>query len=405
MLFFLLLYIGVAFFSPEPLTTLISFIRNYIPLAAILALIPVNCAVRLAMELCKWGKRRAVMKGETAKSSLEDLFVETVRLSGTLPLAALKERLEGFGYRTRLTGSSLAAWQGISLLPARLLFLAATFCLFTGILISTTTRISQRVAVIEGEPFPLIPEGSDRVERITFADRRGFFLEKTLSVEVAGKDGKKEFGIYPPALYHGFFVYPRYLGVAPLIRFAAPDLQADFETHVILMIYPPGKEDSANIPNTGYRIVFSMAKADDGDDPFHSGRMTLLFRILQRDKPVTSGTLAMGGEFEGDGYRLSFPEFRRVVATDLVRDHGVIPIWAGALFFSAALLFWLPVRLFFPRREMLFMETAGVVHACSRAEGGRVRHGGVFLEALDFLDAGVTVAKGQDEPLRAEELL
>ena len=393
MLFFLLLYIGIAFFSAEPLTTLISITRDYVPVALVLALIPVNCAFRLLMELRTSVRRRAVMKGETAKSSPEDLFAETVRLSGTLPLAALKERLESFGYRIRLTGSSLAACRGISLLPARLLFLVAIGCLFTGILVSTTTRSSRKVAVIEGEPFPLSPEGHDLVERITFADRRGLFLEKTLSIEVAGKDGKKRvFGIYLPALYHGFFVYPRYLGIAPLIRFTAPDLPAGFESYVILMIYPPGKEDSAEIPGTGYRIVFSMAKPDVGDDPFRSGRMTLLFRILQGDKPVTSGTLAMGGEFNGNGYRLSSPEFRRVVTTDLVRDHGVIPIWAGALFFSAALLFWLPVRLFFPRREILFMETADVVYACSRAEGGRIMHDGIFLEALDFLDAGGKIA-------------
>jgi len=389
MLFFLLLYIGIAFFSPEPLTTLISITRNYVPVALVLALIPVNCAVRLVMEVRSSCRRRAVMKGETAKSSPEDLFAETVRIPGTLPLAALKERLESFGYRTRLTGSSLAAFRGISLLPARLLFLVAICCLFTGILVSTTTRSSRKVAVIEGEPFPLFQERHDLVERITFADRRGFFLEKTLSIGVAGRDGKKrEFGIYPPALYHGFFVYPRYLGIAPLIRFAAPDLPAGFETFVILMIYPPGKEDSAEIPGTGYRIVFSMARPDEGDDPFRSGRITLLFRILQGDKPVTSGSLAMGGEFNENGYRLSSPEFRRVVTVDLVRDHGVIPIWAGALLFCAALLFWLPVRLIFPRREMLFMETAGVAHACSRAEGGRIMHDGIFLEALDFLDAG-----------------
>jgi len=396
MLFFLLLYIGIAFFSPEPLTTLMSITRNYIPVALVLALIPVNCAVRLAMEVRSLCRRRAVMKGATAKSSLDGLFAETVRISGTLHLAALKGRLESFGYSTRLTGTSLAAWRGISLSPARIFFQAAMICLFSGILVSTTTRVSKKVAVIEGEPFPL---SSGVVERIRFENRRGLFLDRTLSMEVTGKDGaRRSFGLYPPALDQGSFVYPRFLGVAPLIRFVAPDLPGGFETHFILMIYPPGKEDSADIPGTGYRIFFSMVKPTGGEDPFRSGRMTLLFRILKGDKPVKSGSVVIGGEFSGNGYRLAASEVRRVVATDLVRDYGVIPIWAGALFFCAALLFWLPVRLFFPRREMLFMEAAGVVHACSRAEGGRDRHGGIFLETLDFLDAGGTAAGCRDLP-------
>lgn len=387
MLFFLVLYIGIAFFSDEPLLTLMAFTRNYFPLAAILALIPVNCAVRLVMELCSMSRRRAVMGGGALPSDLPKLFAETVHLPGTPPLAALQTQLEGFGYHTRLSRATLAAWQGTSLSPARILFLAAMVCLFSGILISTTTRISNKVAVIEGEPFPF-PQATDRVERITFAERRGVVLDKTLAIAISGQDGtKREFGIYPPALYHGLFVYPRYLGVAPLIHFAAPDLKDGFSTYFVLTIYPPGKEDSAEIPGTGYRIVFSMAEPDEGEDPFRSGRMNLLFRILQGDKQVSSGSVAMGSEFVGNGYRLRVPEFKRVVATDLVRDYGVIPIWVGALLLGASTMFWLPVRLFSPRREMLFMAEEGVVHAFSRAEGRRVAHGGVFHEALDLLDA------------------
>lgn len=388
MLGFLLLYIGIAFFNDEPLTTLLSLTRAMIPVSLLLAVIPLNCAVRLLVEAARFGKRRKLMQGGDAGSSLPELFDEAVTLPGNGNLAALQESLESFGYRTRLTGSALAAWRGISLSPARTLFLVAMFCLFTGILLSTTMRSSQRVAVIEGESFPLTPEGDNRVERITLHDKAGLILERALSVEVAGKDGRSRmFGLYPPALYHGNFVYPRYLGIAPLVHFSAPDFQTGFETHYILMIYPPGKEDSADIPGTGYRVVFSMAQPEAGDEPFRSRRMTLLFKVLQGDALVSSGTLPLGGEFSSAGYRLSFADFRRVVATDLVRDYGVIPIWAAALVFVAALLFWLPVRLFYPRREMLFFAGADVINACSRAEGRRGQHGGIFHEALDLLAA------------------
>lgn len=398
LLCFLLLYIGIAFFSAEPLTTLMGLTRTMPPLALLLALIPLNCALRLAMEIRNYRARRVLVTAGAGESFSQDLFDETVRLAAHTPLAGLQGRLEAFGYRTRLSETSLAAWQGINFSPAKMLLLAATFCLFSGILISTTLRTSQKVAVVEGEPFPLSKAGRDRVELITFAEQPGLFLDKTLSIVVAGADGtKRVFGIYPPAFYQGDFVYPRFLGIAPLIRFRAPDLPAGFETYFILMLYPPGKEDSAAIPGTAYRIVFSMAEPNDGADPFQSGRMELIFRIMQGDKPVATGNLALGGEFSGNGYRLSFPEFRRVVATDLVRDYGVILIWAGALIYCLGLLYWLPVRLFSPRREILLVAGDDFVLACSRAEGRRVRHGGIFHEALDFLVAGGIAARRQDE--------
>ena len=386
MLCFLLLYIGIAFFSEEPLVTLMGLTRSNPPLALLLALIPLNCGFRLVMEARRFNKRRGLMTGKAGESTPQELFDETVHLSAATPLAVLQGRLEAFGYRTRLSGASLASWQGISLFPAKMLFLAALFCLFSGILISTTLRTARQVAVVEGEPFPLSPAGRDRVELISFAEQRGLFLERTLSIQVAGADGtKRVFGVYPPAFYRGYFVYPRFLGIAPLIRFTAPEVPTGFETFYILMIYPPGKEDSASIPGTAYRIVFSLAEPQGGDDPFSSGRMSLLFKILKGDEPVSSGKIPLGGEFAGNGYRLSFPDFRRMVATDLVRDHGVILIWAGTFIFCLAILVWLPVRLFFPRREMLFVEESGSVHACSRAEGRRGKHGGMFHEALDFL--------------------
>lgn len=394
LLCFLLLYIGIAFFNNETLVTLITFTRTFAPLAVLFAFIPLNCAARLIMETVESSKRRAVMKGGAAGGLLPELFEESLTLPGHGDLAALQERLGSFGYRTRLAGSVLAAWRGISLFPARGLLLLAMFCFFTGILFSTTSRLSQRVAVIEGEPFPLARDGSERVVGISLTDHPGFFLERTLSVEVAGRDDKNRvFGIYPPALHRGYFIYPRYLGVAPRVRFSAPDFQSGFETHYVLMIYPPGKEDSADIPGAGYRIVFSMAKSEVDGDPFRSRRMSLLFKVRKGDELVSSGTVPVGGEFNSNGYRLSFTDFRRVVATDLVKDYGVILIWSGALIGCLGLLYWLPVRMFFPRREMLFLAGTDIISACSRAEGGRTAHGGIFHEALDFLDAGVAAAK------------
>ncbi len=386
LLSFLLLYTGTAFVSDEPLSTLMGLMRTTFLLPLLLALIPLNCALRIVIEIRNFRALRQLITARGRENFSQDLFDETVHLPTHTPLAQLQSRLETFGYCTRLSGNSLAAWKGVTLFPAKMLLLAAMFCLFSGILLSTTLRSSHKVAVVEGEPFPLSVKGQDRVERIEFREQPGLFLDKTLSIVVAGADGtRRVFGIYPPSFYREYFVYPRFLGIAPLIRFSAPELPAGFESFFILMLYPVGKEDSAVIPDSSYRIVFSMAEPDDGGDPFRTGRVKLHFRIMKRDVQVAAGNTPMGEEFSADGYRLSFPEFRRVVATDLVRDYGVVLIWAGAVNFCFSLVFWLPVRLFSPRCEMLFMEEGDAVDASSRSEGGRTRHGGVFHEAVDSL--------------------
>jgi hypothetical protein len=64
-------------------------------------------------------------------------------------------------------------------------------------------------------------------------------------------------------------------------------------------------------------------------------------------------------------------------------------IWTSAFLLGAAVVYWLPVRLFFPRREILFIKQGpDMILACSRAEGKTRKHGGVFNEALDLLEAG-----------------
>lgn len=386
LLCFLLCYIGTAFFSEEPLMVMQELTRTT-PLLLLLALIPFNIGARLVMELRRFLRRRALAQGDPANLKAGELFDESLELLAHTPLERLGNRLQAVGYHIRLTPHSLFAWRGVSLFPARVLFLTATFALFGGILLSTAFRSSIRDTVIEGEPFLPASGGELQVKRINLNDYPGIFLDRTLSIEAVDRSGgQRFFGLYPPALYRGFFVYPRYLGIAPLIRFAAPGFDRGFETHFILSIYPPGKEDSAAIPGTPYRIVFSLAPSEADSDPFRTGRMTLLFKVLQGEQPVASGELPIGGSFDKDGYRLAFADFRRVVTVDLVRDYGVLCIWSAALLYLAAFLFRLPVRLFYPRREMLFLKSGTVTHAFSLAEGERIRHDGVFHEALDLID-------------------
>jgi hypothetical protein len=386
--FFLLLYIGIAFVTDETLIALMEFTRRSLILTALLALLPLNCAARMVQEtLIHLGRRRA-LAGKAAEPP-DGAFDDAVRLEAAPAFADLARRLESAGYRTRSSEGTLAAWRGVNLFPIRMLYLAAVFCLFAGILISLSSRDSQRGAIIEGERLTSPSGKGGRVERIVLANSSGPILAKTLDIEVAAAEpgGEKSvFGLYPPALYGGEFVYPRYLGVGLHLRFTAPDLPAGFETHSILNIHPPGKEDTVEIPESPYRIVASLLPSEDGSDPYVTGRMAFRFKVLKEKQVVLEGSAPSGGEAAGNGYRLSFPDSRRLVITDFIRDYGVLLIWAASLMFLVAGCIWLPVRLLLPRREMLFACAAGAIASFSRAEGQRRKHEGVFNEALDSLE-------------------
>lgn len=385
---FLLVYIGIAFITDETLIVLMQFTRKAVFLTALLALLPLNSAARIVTEAVGYLGRRRALAGSAAAVP-PGVFDETVELSAPPAFAELQGRLDAVGYKTRRTESALAAWRGVGMFPARMLFLAGTFCLFAGILISLSSRVSSRGAIIEGEPLPVPSGAGGIVERINLEQSSGAILEKNLTMEAAPSgsgEGRKIFGVYPPSRYEGAFVYPRYLGIALRVRFSAPDLQPYYETQLMMNVYPPGKEYSAQIPGSPYRIVFSLAKPDDGSDPYMTGRMIFPFKILKGKDLLFSGSAAGGGEFARDGYRLALSDARRLVITDFVRDYGVLLIWTSGILFVVAGSIWLPVRVFFPRREMLFRSGAGVIQACSRAEGEGRRHAEVFHEALDILE-------------------
>jgi hypothetical protein len=194
--------------------------------------------------------------------------------------------------------------------------------------------------------------------------------------------------VYPPALFGGAFVYPRYLGVALAYRFSAPDLPAGFQDNGVFPIYPPGKEAQLPVTGSPYKITLSLAKPEDGSDPYMTGRFDFAFKLVKGSDQLLTGTVKPGGEFSRDGIKLAIVDARRMVITDFVVDYGVLCIWlAGFLFLLAACL-WLPVRLCLPRREMLFNWEEGKVSACSHAEGGERGHAGTFHEVLDIIAAG-----------------
>ncbi|RII25037.1 MAG: hypothetical protein CXR31_15415 [Geobacter sp.] len=386
---FLLIYIGIAFGTDDTLIALMEFTRKSVILKVLLALIPLNSLCLMLKETDRHLKRRRVKNGEE-NDAPAGLFDESITVPVSPEFDELLGRLEAEGYTCRRTGGVLAAWRGSSIFPARVLFLAAVFCLFAGILVSLTSRSSHRMNVIEGEPIPTAKGEGGLVERIRLEPSSGAILDKKLILEVAPStagDGRKVFELYPPSLYRGYFVYPRYLGFASIIRFSAPGMQSASEIQGTLNIYPPGKEDRLEIPGTPYQIVFSMAKPDDGSDPYMTGRFTLLFKVLKGKDVLFRGNVPAGGEFVNEGFRLAIPDFRRMVITDFIQDYGVLLVWTATLLLIGAGCIWLPVRVFCPRREMVFTYEHDTVNACSRAEG-RIRiHAGVFHESLDLLEA------------------
>lgn len=386
---FLLMYITVAFQTEDALIALIDFTARSRALILLFALIPLNSALLLVKETLRYrALRRALALDAVAAEGASLQFDETVTLQSSTPLPELAGRLAPLGYRTRQANGGVAAWRGISLFPARVLFLLGTLTFFSGILFSVGGRTSFRGAVIEGEPFPSkTGEPAGIVQLIDLEHSTRPFMDKSLVMVVSSEDGSKteRFGLYPPALSQGAFVYPRYLGVALFYRFFAPDLKKPYEAHSMLSIYPPGKETTEAIAGTPYRLVISLVKPDDGSDPYITGRFSFLFKVLNGKEVLCAGSAPSGGVFVNNGYRLEFPVSRRLVMTDFIEDYGVYLIWASALFFLLACAVWAPIRLWFPRREMLFVQRAAGLESSSRAEGGRRSHAGIFHEALDVL--------------------
>lgn len=383
---FLLIYIGIAFASEEALITLMELTRKSLLLQALLAIIPLSAALRFAADGAALLRRRRLLVEPAVGDIPGGVFDETVTMPSSIPRERLGERLAAVGYTVRSGDGFLSARRGVSLAPLRLLLLAATVLLFGGILLSVTGRGTMKLPVIEGETLEWPPGRGDRVERITLREEPGLLLARTLAVELLSPGGgRSTMGIYPPARYHGSWFFPRYLGIAPLVRFSADGLPGEEEMHYLLAIYPPGKEDKADIPGTPYRLAISLVPDTGGGDPFITGRMSFAVRILKGDSQVHAGTVPLGGELRGGGCRVAFAGFRRYVATDLVRDHGVLPIWVAMAAIGISLACWLPIRLLFPRGEMLFLFRDGVVHAGSSSEGGRSRHAALFHDSLDFL--------------------
>jgi hypothetical protein len=386
---FLLLYLGIAFNDDDALMSLIGIAGSNVMLISLFALIPINRVACLVEEFRRLLARRQLLRGKKGAVQ-ESLFDETVKIKGAgSGFSAVERRLSNSGYHTVAGEDSLVAWRGMNTFPARALFLAASAFLFSGILISLSGRVTYRGTVIEGERLPASGGEGGVVERIVLAKSMGRFLAKSLTIEVAPSErggSKRIFGLYPPALDNGAFVYPRYLGVGLFFRFSAPDMPGGYQTHSILSIYPPGKEASEELPGSPYRIIFSLAPSDDGSDPYMTGRMSFLFKLLKGKEVVLTGKAPAGGEFSQGGYSLSFPDARRLIITDFIHDSGVYLIWTAMMLFIVAGCIWGPVKIFFPRREMLFLKGPEGCQAWSRAEGGRRMHAGVFHEALDALE-------------------
>src|SRR6185369_10713313 len=77
--FFLLVYIGIAFFTDETLITLMALTRKIPLLAVVLALIPLNSAFRLVRETISFLRTRRAMSGKT-REGMGEMFDEAVEL-------------------------------------------------------------------------------------------------------------------------------------------------------------------------------------------------------------------------------------------------------------------------------------------------------------------------------------
>jgi len=381
---FLLLYIGIAFFTDEALAAMLPMVgRN--PLAiGLLALSALNALCLMGADLQSY---RPVRRRSTGQPSAADdrSGRESLAVSGQLDTTETVRILTSEGYRVSAESDSIVARRGWSLLVSRLLLHLALVLLFSGVLLSLTTRRSLRLPVIEGEALQAADMAPRTVERIHFEEAPGsWFLQHRLAIVVSGVDGqKKSYGIYPPGRIDGRFLYPRYLAIAPLLRISAPGPGGESEGFRLIMLYPPGREDEIPLEG-GYRLKLVIPPQEGLPDPVVAGRFDLHVRVFRGDLLLGEGDLPFGGRMEAGGVSVALLDARRFVVTDLVRDNGVICIWGALLAALLSVVIYLPVRCVWPRREMVFSATGqGGVRACSFAEGKKRRHESLFHDLLD----------------------
>ena len=381
---FALLYVGLAFSTNEALVGLMGLVKGSTLLRLLLALVPLNIVARLAVETRDYLQRRRVMGGASLAEG--GLFYEEITVEGGTLGEEAEQWLRLAGYRTARTGGRVAARRGVSLFPARLLFLLGAAALFTGIILSLSGRETVRDALIEGEPFPPFVAAGGAVGQIVLREQsNGVIFARNLTIGATRDDGSATaFGLYPPGRAGGWFVYPRFLGVAPFVRFSAPDFSG-IDTFAILMIYPPGREDALEIPGSPYRLHFSLAETP-GTDTYANGKFIFMVRVEKGGAAVADLTVPAGSAAHRDGFIVAVPEVKRMVATDFIRDRGVTLIWLSFVCFTAALLWSLPVRILAPRREILAVAGNDDVRTYSRAEGRGRTHAGVYHGFLDLLE-------------------
>lgn len=384
-LIFLILYIGIAFITDESLVTLVQLVGHNPFALGLLVLVAINSSLRMTDDVRNYRIARQGVAG-AFPAAVEGVCDQSLIVNGRLDAADVGRILGKEGYVVTMRDGFVAGVQGISLICPRLLWRLAALLLFAGVALSLSTRHSLRIPVIEGEPLQIEGAAPRSVERIALEDAPGrWFLQRRLAITLADAGGARgTFGIYPPGIVGDRFLYPRYLGVAPLLRLTAPGVTEPFEGYQLILLYPPGREDKVELIN-GYRAQFVIPQNDGMPDPFVSGRYDLHVKVLKEDLVVAEGDIPFGGRFEANGFSIALLGSARFVVTDFVRDYGVFCIWLASAVALAAFLLYLPLRLFWPRRVMLFAvdaESERIAADCS-SEGRRRQHEALFHDLLD----------------------
>lgn len=379
---FLMLYVAVAFFIDDALIMLVQLV-DHNPLAlGLLVLVAINALIRLALDLRNWQLSR--MDAADLSVGICGRYGGSIVVAGCLDADETARILTSEGYRVTVGEGFVSARRGVSLLIPRLLWRLTVFLLFVGVALSLSSRSSQRIPVIEGEPLQVPGAPPRTVERITLEETPGhWFLQRRLAITLLSPDGERDVcGIYPPGRLGASFLYPRYLALAPLLSVSVP-VSGVTEGYQLIMLYPPGREDEVVLAGD-YRLKLVIPPREGGGDPFVSGRFDLHVRLLKGGQLLSEGDIPFGGRFEANGYSVALLGARRYVVTDFVRDYGVFCIWTAFAALFASMILYLPLRWIWPRRLMLFAaDGEGGVRAWSRSEGRTRRHEALYHDLLD----------------------
>lgn len=398
----------------QPDATLEGIATRWLPFRIVYAELLVTTLV------CALARLRKDVRRARSSASLERPLPErpAARVSGTLDATA--EALTALGFRVRHGDDRVLGVRRPWSLVGGALFHLGLPLLAAGLLVHAVTAGSLNFRLIEGQRTdPMLAKASgtgswrplrssaasltlESVQPEYFGD---VLLFSRLEARFRGRDGSAhDLSLASPMWLDPFtMISIQDFGVAPRFQVLGPGGTVAEDVVTDMSIFPPGNQDSAQLPLTGYLVTLKLYP----DHGVVAGRdVSLSYNLraprmlmgVERTEPagvLIDRRLVAPGEPIADGSRaVLVKELRRYGEFRVWRSYGMPIVLLAGLLLTAGLA----VRFLIPREDVVAWEDAGGIALMARVDG-RAASGARPL--LDRIATAVAEERGGRTPRKA----